>query len=309
MPSTVAPAGAPPTINRMISVRKGPVLTLHPETLRCTGYAAFWMMVIIAMITTRAAVDIDYDDTPLIDMFGYNNICLYWDYSPAREVAAMFYPAVEFPLLGYLLMSHLHVWSSWSQKLVTRRFLLIDRFLVVIEVVLLSWFRMIFVVHATPDTIKGHTYGFLGLQILLCIVALKNFVYFHKLHMSPLAIMQKRLGCGQLLGEKGQDIVGGLYVILLILATAFKITFCLTLFAGNPIIDPKPEGGSGRKIAQMADMIWMILAAVIPAITAFFQRKHTDKVHIALGFDDSSVLGLKGENEGLLVETGTTGGA
>ena len=46
----------------------------------------------------------------------------------------------------------------------------------------------------------------------------------------------------------------------------------------------------------------MLLAAVVPFVIALFQRKHTDTVHIALGFDDSKVLGNKDESEGLLVE-------
>ena len=87
------------------------MLTIHPETLRCIGYLNFWIMVLISMIVTRVAVDVDMENTPLIEVFGYNNICIYWDYSPAREVAAMIYPTVEFSLLGYLLASHLHVWS------------------------------------------------------------------------------------------------------------------------------------------------------------------------------------------------------
>lgn len=170
----------------------------------------------------------------------------------------------------------------------------------------MSWFRMVFVVKAYED-IRGHTYGFLGLQVVLCIVALKNLVYFHKLHMSPVALMQKHLGMPNLLGEKGQDFVGGLYVFILVGVTLFKMIFCLTTFAGSPILDSKTAGG--KKIAQLADVIWMLLAAVVPFVIALVQRKHTDTLHIALGFDDSKVLGLKEESASLLVETGTSGGA
>ena len=67
------------------------------------------------------------ENTLLVQWFGYNNICVYFDFNPAREVAAMIYPLVEYSLFLYLLASHLHVWSSWSQKLVSTRFLHIDR--------------------------------------------------------------------------------------------------------------------------------------------------------------------------------------
>mmetsp|Transcript_21205 Transcript_21205/g.42316 ORF Transcript_21205/g.42316 Transcript_21205/m.42316 type:complete len:315 (+) Transcript_21205:34-978(+) len=305
MPSTVVPTHQPPVGRMVTSVRKGPMLTIHPETLRCCGYLCFWLMVALAMVVTKVAVDVP-EETALMRVFGYNNICMYWDYSPAREIAAMFYPAVEFCLLGYLLASHLHVWSSWSQRLVSHRFLVIDRFLVVIEIVLMSWFRMCFVIQATVDTMPGHTMGFLGLQVVLVIVAIKNLVYFHKLHKSPVAVMQDSIGCHGLLSEKGQDIVGGFYVFLLVGATLFKISFSVSTFKGDAIVDAKEKGSQGQKIAQLADVIWMLLAAVIPFIIAVFQRKHTDTLHIALGFDDSKVLGNKDENEeeGLLVEGG-----
>ncbi|GMH48185.1 hypothetical protein TrVE_jg11651 [Triparma verrucosa] len=284
------------------SVRKGPILTIHPESLRCTGYLAFWFMVAVSIAVTKAKVDVDMENTLLVQWFGYNNICVYFDFNPAREVAAMIYPLVEYSLFLYLLASHLHVWSSWSQKLVSTRFLHIDRVLVVIEIILMSWFRMVFVIKA-PDDIKGHTYGFLGLQVVLCIVAIKNLVYFHKLHKSPLAVMCERLGFPNLLNEKAQDFVGGTYVFLLVGVTLFKMVFCLTTFAGDPIINSKEPGG--RKLAQLADVVWMLLAAVIPFVIAFFQRKHTDTLHIALGFDDSKVLGLVDENAGLLESGGT----
>ncbi|GMH60811.1 hypothetical protein TL16_g03130 [Triparma laevis f. inornata] len=306
MSSTIVPAG----IQTMTtSIRKGPVLHIHPESLRLSGYLAFWFMVAVSIIVTKAKVTEDLENTLLIEWFGYNNICVYFDFNPAREVAAMIYPLVEYCLFLYLLASHLHVWCSWRQKLVSRRFLLIDRVLVIIETILMSWFRMVFVIKA-PDDIKGHTYGFLGLQVVLCIVAIKNLVYFHKIHMSPLQIMQQQLGFPNLLNEKGQDIVGGTYVVLLVGVTVFKMAFCLTTFAGNPFIDTKTKGSSGQKIAQLADVIWMLLAAVVPAIIAFFQRKHTDTLHIGLGFDESKVLGTKDENASLLtsVETGTVEG-
>ena len=64
----------------------------------------------------------------------------------------------------------------------SRRFLIIDRVLVIFEIVIMSWFRMCFVVIASVEGMPGHTMGFLGLQVVLCIVAIKNLVYFHKLH-------------------------------------------------------------------------------------------------------------------------------
>ena len=51
--------------------------------------------------------------------------------------------------------------------------------------------------------------------------------------------MCERLGFPNLLNEKAQDFVGGTYVFLLVGVTLFKMVFCLTTFAGDPIINSK----------------------------------------------------------------------
>lgn len=80
-------------------------LQVHPEALRIISHVAFWAMVLFAICMHKLFVrGVDMDDTPLVRLFGYNNICIYWDYSPSRELTALFYPLVEFPLLAYVML-------------------------------------------------------------------------------------------------------------------------------------------------------------------------------------------------------------
>ena len=51
---------------------------MHPEALRLVAYGAFWAMVLFAIAMHSLFVrGVDMDDTPLVRLFGYNNICIY----------------------------------------------------------------------------------------------------------------------------------------------------------------------------------------------------------------------------------------
>ncbi len=115
-------------------------LAIAAESWRFIACITFWIMVILAVIGTRVIViqrlaagpdnkegdstcgpynqevlpgpglGFDFEtQNLLIQKFGYSNICSYWDYSPAREIVAMFYPLFEHSLLIYLVLEFLTV--------------------------------------------------------------------------------------------------------------------------------------------------------------------------------------------------------
>lgn len=178
---------------------------MHPETLRAVGYAAFWAMCALAIAVTKLA-DIDVSDTPLITMFGYNNLCVYFDYSPSREVTAMVFPLVEYSLLLYTITSRVHSFGTRQQGLISQRHFRIDMCMMGLQIILLSWFRMIFVVEATVN-LPGHTYGFIGLQAMLCMVAVRNWAYFHILGEKPVQNLLNWMGKPDALSDGVQLII------------------------------------------------------------------------------------------------------
>ena len=116
------------------------------------------------------------------------------DYSPATEVTAMFYPLVEIPLVLYIVLNFLRVRECFrAGQMSVLRYAVIACFLPV-EVVLILWFRMIFVVHAFDD-VQGHTLGFHGLMIALCLVSVQNYLYHDSIHKR---IMSRTVSIGYL---------------------------------------------------------------------------------------------------------------
>lgn len=263
-----------------LKLKSSSQIEVHPESFRALGYIFFYVMVALAKLVTTVAVDEDLSNSALIDNFGYNNICINWDYSPSRELMAMFYPCVELSFLAYLLSAHFQVWNGYKQGSLSRMFFLVDRYLLIVQIILLSWVRMIFVIIA-DEFIAGHTAGFIGLQVLLCSVAVKNGIYYEKMNSPPLAMFLKWRGKPDALSKKSQMTIHWVYVSLLILATLGKMIFVISIFAGNPVVNPKTSGGA--TVGRTIDFLWMALAAVAPFFISIIQRHHTPKVTIQIG--------------------------
>ena len=236
-------------------------LRVHPEALRLVAYGAFWAMVLFAICMHSLFVrGVDMDDTPLVRIFGYNNICVYWDYSPSRELTALFYPLVEFPLLAYVTLKWLQVRQSYRQRAAPKWLYRLSSALLPVKLVLLSWFRMVFVVIAFEDT-KGHTLGFQGLQLSLVLVALQDVLF-----MEALQIAWPRFG------RKLTRVLHWTYFVALTVVTFLKLLIVLTLFyASAPVVDPKTS--SGAAFCQILDRLWMLLAAVLPIALAELERR------------------------------------
>ena len=236
-------------------------LQVHPEALRLIAYSAFWAMVLFAICMHSLFVrGVDMEDTPLVRLFGYNNICIYWDYTPSRELTAMFYPLVEYPLLAYVVLNWLQVRQSYRQGAAPKWLYRLSSALLPVKLVLLSWFRMIFVVLAFEDTM-GHALGFQGLQLSLVLVALQDVLF-----MEALQIAWPHFG------RKLTRVLHWTYFVALIVVTFLKLLIVLTLFyASAPVVDPKTS--SGAAFCQILDRLWMLLAAVLPIALAELERR------------------------------------
>ncbi len=185
-----------------------------------------------------------------------------WDYSPAREATALVYPIFEYTLLVYIFLNYYQVKNEFDngQGLGTAM-MLASTVLFWVKIVLVAWFRMIFVVTVTQEPIPifgveipptvGHTMGFLGMQLALILVAFENVLQV--LYTTDRRIFK--------MSPKVTNIGAVVYLTLLVLVTVFKISWCLSLFATGKgwIPDPWPH---------VFDRFWMVLAAILPILFA-----------------------------------------
>lgn len=232
------------------------VFSIHPETLRIYGYFMFLVMLLISYIITDWIMKYDLTHSLLVQNLGYNNVCAYFDFPYAREVAAMVYVFGEFPYCGYIFLNYVRFKKAEKLGYVTSTYIQYMTVSLVIEFILVSWFRMVFVVKIM-DSILWHTEAFVGLQIGLILNSVNSFAYYIKI----------------INYTKWQLILSLTYIASLILVTVIKNVFTQSALLGSPVLnyaDPNQVA-----IAKTFDRLWLLLAFVAPPLIAWKLRKES----------------------------------
>lgn len=196
-----------------------------------------------------------------------DNICAYWDYSPSRELTAMFYPLFEYSLLIYLCLDFLATAIANKRGQIKPWFWRFSQIVFPLCIFLCSQFRMIFVSIAY-ENVQGHTAGFLGLQVALILIAFHNAIFIWESNTA-----YKQLG-GPQNGLRNTRI--GIIVYLvgqvsIFIAKVYATIYVVSYGKGAPwTLRPLGSVVAG----QVVDWIWMIFNAIIPLILAFFRCKN-----------------------------------
>ncbi len=264
-------------------------LIIDPEFFRFLGYLSFWFMIIVSVIVTSATVDVP-DPNPLELTFGYTNICLYFDYDPPRIVAAMIYPMVEYSMVLYVLTNWYIARTTFQRH--GKTIYTIFTVATCVEVVLIAWFRLVFVVRAFEDVV-GHTIPFMGLQITLSMIAVQNTVYYNLLHDDE--VNWKRLSCTGSL-QSYLSIFGWIYTILLFVVTMVKIILTSGVLNGHPLMEigtPAQEA-----VGSFFDWTWMFLAAVTPFLISIYLMCEDKRPKIITNLTMNLYQPVSQQNEG-----------
>jgi len=226
----------------------------HVETLRVFTYVAFWIMCGLAIFLTKAFVKKDLDDSDLIKLMGYNNICVYWDYEPSRSITALYYPIVEFGLILYLSGHFLRCMWAYREQQISKCHLYCQAILSILALWTGLWFRMIFV-ESVVDNPHAHVAGFLCLQACLFFTEISNFSYLRSTHEWPLA--------------SSWFAVVWFAAEMIVVIVKFTLGFYLTI--GQPLL--AANSPSGAAIGHVIDTSWMIMNALCPLFWAILWRR------------------------------------
>ena len=150
-----------------------------------------------------------------------------------------------------------------------------------IKLVLIAWFRMIFVYQVNAPELEyetffnlkgvvGHTLGFFGMQLALLLVSIQN--------------MTQILGNGIVypwLGVRGTPRACYVYMVVAIVVTFFKIFNASMIFLEHPL-------NLHQIWAQTADRLWMVLVALMPLLFAEVGRRTEPYLRITIGLDSDT---------------------
>ena len=140
----------------------------------------------------------------------------------------------EYSLLIYIVLNYLQIKNDFENSQVGQAIMKSATGLFWVKIVLVAWFRMIFVCTVTQDPIPffgteispilGHTLGFIGMQVVLILIAFENTAY-------AFYTDQRVFG----MSPSVTKVAAILYVACLVIITCFKISWALSIFArGKP---------------------------------------------------------------------------
>jgi len=301
--------------NRRTPEKDGETLDLvvSVECIRVIAYINFWIMIICARIlnnvlvaprlaegdgTTCGAYNGDFGDdmgiqpgdgfdvtteSHLVRLFGYNNLCTAWDYTPSREITAMIYPIFEYALLLYLCFEYVQTKLYFKKGWVSETYYRVFQIFFFPTILGCAWFRMIFVVIAY-DNPSLHTLGFLGLQITLILVAMLN-VYF---------MIDSKAEYAWLGGRKGTVAFALVYMVVNVVVVGLKLFLTLTI-----VINTYPADWSLNKVGslyagQLVDKLFNVFQAVIPLIIGFLRAFSEPRLTITVDCAPSPYSGADG---------------
>mmetsp|Transcript_8951 Transcript_8951/g.26773 ORF Transcript_8951/g.26773 Transcript_8951/m.26773 type:complete len:187 (-) Transcript_8951:107-667(-) len=170
-------------------------------------------------------------------------------------------------MILYLLMSHFQIKNDMLNGIFPAEKGKLMTVLFWMKIVLVAWFRMIFVCKVTdgPLTIgrftvgavTAHTTGFLGLQVGLVFIAFENVLY--------LTYRKQSFWC---FSQEMTVKLSYSYLALLITFTVIKMIWTISALAAGT-----PNTIISQTVSDFTNTGWMLCAAVLPIFFALEQMK------------------------------------
>ena len=182
----------------------------------------------------------------------------------------MVYPLFEYALIAYIILDHIQTKNDYDNGKVPPGMYSAAKVLLWVKLVLVAWFRMIFVCSVFQPSIPifgieisavvAHTLGFFGMQFALILLAAHNVmqIYYDEKKMMGMSVSASRC-------------MAMFYLVALTVVTGLKISWASSIFiTGTPWIDaPWPH---------IFDRTWLVLAAFMPLVFSWNSMNSESKM-------------------------------
>jgi len=208
----------------------------------------------------------------LTELFGFTNVCVYWDYTPAREIVAMYFPLFEYSLAGYVLLDLIYVTLSHKRGEIPDWYFSVVKIVSPLTILLIVWFRMIFVMIAYTHP-NEHTLAFLGMQIALLSVVIMNSLFVILSEQSYPSI-------GLTKGTTTK--LAYAYLICNVVVSSIKMgaTLYIVNNTWSPAFYKVPSFIFGMLWGKVLDRVWMLFNAVLPIFIAYVRMSNEEPMTI-----------------------------
>ena len=233
-------------------------LRFNPEILRLIAYISLICVLLLGSVVTATLVDVDPHSTTIYKLFGFNHACNVIDHEPSRTISAMLWPFWEIPFALYVVFNFLRIQDAYREQKAPKYVFIIAAIFLPIELSLTVWARLIFV-HSPAVNFLSHYLPYIGLQILLFLVAFENALYFYAMKALPF--------------NNNRSITIG-YLCLVFATTLLCVTFGLAIALGHPILDPANNIGQ-RVFFRALSNFYLFLVLMVPLGLSWFEMKRS----------------------------------
>jgi len=232
------------------------------------------------------------EQSHLEEAFGYPNTCTAWDYSPAREIIAMYFPALEYSMVIYLVFNFITDMLSHQRGSLPDWYWNASKVLFPIAIFLAIQFRMIFVLIAY-ENIKTHTAAFLGFQFTIVIIAIMNTFY---------VILTGQSYPEMKMSAKVVGLVAKVYLVLNMFVSAVKISATAYAVATGTVPDLlKTDVFPGTKWVKLIDTFYMFFNVVLPLCISYVRMKSEEPLVLEITMPKHDYEGASKEEQSRII--------
>lgn len=190
---------------------------------------------------------VDLEDNPLYNIFGYNNVCVFFDTLPGKYISLWFFELTMIFFACYVIASHFNLVLAYKRKHYTDAQLNVFRVTLMFDLLVFTYAVEIFAV--TPkENFVMHTLPFSALIMGIIAAGVRNV--FHNLS----TVDYKKSSCVCL--RPYMRNMEYLYGILLVVISVWKLT---VQYRGVILLSsPAPKWG------RLSDSLFMLFAVAIP---------------------------------------------
>jgi len=232
------------------------------------------------------------DQSHLVEAFGYPNLCTAWDYTPAREIIAMYFPALEYSIVIYLVFNYITDMLSYQRGSLPDWYWNASKVLFPIAIFLAIQFRMIFVLIAY-ENIKTHTAAFLGFQFTIVIIAIMNTFY---------VVLTGQSYPEMKMSAKVVGLVAKVYLVLNMFVSAVKISATAYAVATGTVPDLlKTDVFPGTKWVKLIDTFYMFFNVVLPLCISYVRMKSEEPLVLEITMPKHNYEGASKEEQSRII--------
>lgn len=244
--------------------KKEIIWSISPEVVRLYAYFCFWVLIIVGAFLTINFADVNYDDNPLINMFGYNNICILFDSFPATYFLPMLWSINFMLLFSYISLSWYRVYQMYLFDNYPKANFRIFSIFSIFEYIGLIFFSGVFAANPHHEGMFLHTIPFTFLIFALSLMGVKNYLFYR--YIAKLSLSEKNLGI--------------LYLLIHLSLSAIKMTMQLNALFGDIFYTTL----NYVALNQFIDRFWMVTAVLLPIYFSFKFRKRVPTIDFRSSF-------------------------